>query len=217
MDPGSQRKRKLGTENLGLRLMGYAMRSILIEATAALLPLLFAFRLLDFLRFRNFRRTWRYALLGLYLAAVYSIVGLPTVQFLTFDATVNLIPFLPMKEDLRNSILNILLFVPLGFFLPYLWSRYRRMGETLLVGFCTTLTIELGQLLTFRITDINDILTNFTGCVVGYVLFRVYFLCKKGRVRTTGRSMDLGIILGTVFPVMFFLQPLVASFFYKLT
>ena len=142
--------------------MGYAMTNILIEAVTSFILLVLAFALLNILRFRNTRRALRYALFGFYLAAVYSIVGLPTVQFLTFDATLNLIPFIPMKEDLRNSVLNVILFVPLGFFLPYLWNRYRRMGETLLVGFCATLAIELGQLLTYRVTDINDILTKTT-------------------------------------------------------
>lgn len=197
--------------------MGYAMTNILIEAVTSFILLVLTFALLNILRFRNTRRALRYALFGFYLAAVYSIVGLPTVQFLTFDATLNLIPFIPMKEDLRNSVLNVILFVPLGFFLPYLWNRYRRMGETLLVGFCATLTIELGQLLTYRVTDINDILTNFAGCIAGYLLFRIYFLFKGGRIHTTGKSADLWTILGTVFTVMFFLQPIAASFLYKLT
>ena len=196
--------------------MGYAMTNMLIEAVTSFILLVLAFALLNILRFRNTRRALRYALFGFYLAAVYSIVGLPTVQFLTFDATLNLIPFIPMKEDLRNSVLNVILFVPLGFFLPYLWSRYRRMGETLLVGFCVTLAIELGQLLTYRVTDINDILTNFAGCFAGHLLFRIYCLIKGGRIPTTGKFSDLWIIFAAVLMVMFFLQPLTASFLYKM-
>lgn len=193
------------------------MLNLLIEATAALILMIPVFLLLNILRFRNSRRTWRYTVFALYLSAVYHIVGLPTVLFLTFDAAWNLIPFLPMVEDLRNSILNVILFVPFGFFLPALWQRYRQMGETLLVGFCASLTIELGQLLTFRVTDINDIITNFLGCFVGYILFRIAFLLRRGKIRTSGRNDDLWIILTTVWIVMFFLQPLVSTVFYKLT
>jgi glycopeptide antibiotics resistance protein len=190
---------------------------ILIEAAAALLLIIPAFWILNILRFHSSRRTWRYTLFALYLAAVYQIVGLPTVLFLTFDATVNLIPFLHWKEDLKNAILNVILFVPLGFFLPALWQRYRKLGETLLVGFCATLAIELGQLLTYRVTDINDILTNFLGSFAGYVLFRILFLFRGRKTGSAGKNTDLWIILGTVGMVMFFLQPLAASLFYMLT
>lgn len=193
------------------------MLNLLIEATAALILIVPAFLLLNSLCFRSSIRTRRYLSFALYLAAVYHIVGLPTVQFLTFDVTLNLIPLLPMKEDLKNTILNVILFVPLGCFLPFLWGRYRRMGETLLVGFCTTLAIELGQLLTYRTTDINDIIANFTGCLAGFLLFRVAFLVSGGKLRTAGKNRDFPMILCTVIAVMFFLQPLVASLFYKLT
>lgn len=193
------------------------MLNLLIEATAALILIVPAFLLLNSLCFRSPVRTRRYLIFGLYLAAVYHIVGLPTVHFLTFDATVNLIPFLPMKEDLRNTVLNVILFVPLGCFLPYQWIRYRRMGETMLIGFCATLAIELCQLLTYRVTDINDIIANFTGCLAGYLLFRILFLLSGGKLRTAGKNRDFPMILCTVIAVMFFLQPLVASLFYKLT
>ena len=185
------------------------MKNILIEAVSALVLLI---PLFVFLRKRAL-----YILFSLYLAAVYHIVGLPTVQFLTFDATLVLIPFLPMAEDLRNSVLNILLFIPLGFFLPLLWRKYRRMSETLLVGFCTTLAIELGQLLTYRATDINDIITNFAGCWLGYLLFRFVYLLSGKRLRPNGKQNDLWLTYLGVAVVMFFLQPPLASLLYKLT
>ena len=141
------------------------MLNILIEVFSALVFLLPLFLFL--------RKGFLHTLFALYLAAVYSLVGLPTIQFLTLDVTLVLIPLLPMVEDLRNSILNIALFVPLGFFLPLLWKKYRTMSETLLLGFCTTLAIELTQLLTYRVTNINDIITNFLGCWLGYISFRL--------------------------------------------
>lgn len=193
------------------------MLNILIETTSALILLVVAFFLMNVLCFHNSKRAWRYGVFSFYLAAVYHVVGLPTVLFVTFDATVNLIPFLHMHEDLKNTLLNVLLFVPLGFFLPALWSRYRRMSETLLLGFCATLTIELCQLLTYRVTDINDIITNFLGCVTGYVLFRIVFLLRGGKMPTTGKSRDIWLVFSVLFLVMFFLQPFAASFFYKLT
>lgn len=55
------------------------------------------------------------------------------------------------------------MFVPVGFFLPFLWKKYEDWKQVLL--FCTFLTvlIEVDQIFTFRTTDIDDLLTNLLG------------------------------------------------------
>lgn len=185
------------------------MTPMIIEAVSALI---FLIPLLVFLRKNVFC-----FLFAVYLSAVYSLVGLPTVQFLVFDVSLNLIPILPMVEDLRNTFLNILLFVPLGLFLPLLWKKYRTLSQTLLLGFCATLGIELLQLLTWRITDINDIIANSLGCTLGYGLFRILDLISGRNIPSCGKKNTLQFILFSVTVIMFFLQPIAATLLYKLT
>lgn len=163
------------------------------------------------------RRNWIYTLFSFYLAAVYSLVGLPTVLFLRFDITINLVPLLPMIEDLKNSFLNILLFIPLGFFLPLLCTKFRKCSVTLMFGLAMTIAIEVLQMLTYRVTDINDVLTNFLGCWLGYGTFRIADPFISNRLHPSRQCRDIWKTLGAVIFIMFFPQPMLAEFLYRIT
>ena len=110
---------------------------------------------------------------ALIAAGVDAVVGLPCITYIRLDFNYNFVPFLHMFSDYRSSLLNVLLFVPLGFFLPLFWKKFSAFGHTLLFGFCTSLLIELLQIFTFRATDVNDLMTNTVGTVLGYLLARV--------------------------------------------
>lgn len=66
---------------------------------------------------------------AVYFMAVYLVTGLPTAYTLRFDFSLNLIPLIDIMnnptEYMKNTVLNILLFMPLGFLLPVIWSEYR--------------------------------------------------------------------------------------------
>ncbi len=74
----------------------------------------------------------------------------------------------------RNLILNILLFIPFGFLLPFLFETFRKPWKTYLAGGLFSLMIEVMQLL-FRlgIYETDDILNNFLGTVIGYGGYRL--------------------------------------------
>lgn len=63
------------------------------------------------------------------LLAVFSVTGLPTAYTLQFDLSVNLVPLADIVnsplEYVKNTLLNIVLFMPLGFLLPVIWREYR--------------------------------------------------------------------------------------------
>ncbi len=69
---------------------------------------------------------------------------------------------------------NILLFVPYGF--CYAWYRCRKgiLFSGLFVGFTTSFLIETMQLITGRgIFQLDDIITNTIGCVLGTMFFQM--------------------------------------------
>ena len=99
-------------------------------------------------------------LFGFYFAAVLALVGFPSILDHSPDVTLHLVPLAGIPADFQNACLNVLLFVPLGLFLPLLWDSCQSLRRTLLFALCVTLFIELSQLFTLRATDINDILTN---------------------------------------------------------
>lgn len=166
--------------------------------------------------FHSWRRTALYLVLGSYLIAVLCFVGFPNIRFLSFDVNLNLIPFVGMMDSIQNTLLNVLLFLPLGFFLPLLWKRYRRLPNTLVFTFFTTLFIELSQLLTYRATDVDDLITNVVGGLCGYLLARAFTKDFIKHIGAPNPESHLVILCGSVLFVMFFLQPFLYPIFWEL-
>ena len=80
----------------------------------------------------------------------------------------------------RNIILNILLFVPMGFFLPALFKKLRVFWRVYLTGFAVSLLIETAQLLLNRgIFEADDLLNNLLGTMIGYGLYQIFLLCRS--------------------------------------
>jgi glycopeptide antibiotics resistance protein len=171
--------------------------------------LLPVFLLLNRCFFRNTKRTFSYLLLALSISAVWVLVGMPNVSYLRFDLELQLIPIIPMLSDFSNTLLNIALFVPLGFLLPVLWKKFRKFSNTLSFCFGASLFIELAQIFTYRATDINDLIANTLGGVLGYLLGR--WAAKAFCTAPLGRSQDLIPVFSVTLAVLFFLYPLLAE------
>lgn len=152
-----------------------------------------------------------YMIFGFYLAVVLALVGFPNIIMLQMEFTVNLIPFIYMLSDFVNACLNVLLFVPFGFFLPMLWKEFRSIKSVALAGIIATFFIEISQLFTGRATDIDDIITNSIGTLIGY--FIVHFVTENFTKRALSDSKinDFYLLCGSVGVIMFFLQPFVST------
>ena len=95
----------------------------------------------------------------------------------TVGQDINLIPLITLTpQDLKTSLLNILLLMPFGFGLPFI-TNYQ-MRKIVVMGALFSIVIEFLQLITgrmakitFRITDINDVIFNTVGVAIGYILF----------------------------------------------
>ena len=67
---------------------------------------------------------------------------------------------------------NIFLFIPLGYFLPRLWPVFRNFFSFLLTCTAAITLVELLQLVTLLGSlDIDDLILNLFGMIVGYLLF----------------------------------------------
>ncbi|MGG5793765.1 VanZ family protein [Bacillus nitratireducens] len=127
---------------------------------------------------------WVYVFL-FYLSLVYGVTQIATVWDISrYETWIRVSQINLTLFDTAGSttyLLNILLFMPLGFLLPTIWPHFRKMKNTVCAGFFFSLAIELNQLLNNRITDIDDLFTNTLGAIVGYVLYRALFkmICKR--------------------------------------
>ena len=80
-------------------------------------------------------------------------------------------------RDLAEVYLNVMLFVPIGYLLPYVfrWFRERTRRRTVLACFLISLATENIQLITkLGFYDIDDLITNTIGGFVGQALFMVF-------------------------------------------
>ena len=112
--------------------------------------------------------------------------------------------------------MNILLFVPFGFFLPILWDKFRNIKNIALMGFIVTSLIEISQIFTFRTSDINDIITNTVGTIIGYfIVYRITDNFTK-RIFSNSKMSDFYIICVSVALIMFFLQPFISSLLWEI-
>ena len=76
------------------------------------------------------------------------------------------------KRNTAYVIENILLFIPFGYVCPWYLKSLRGFWRCAGSGFLTTLLIETLQLVTGRgIFQIDDILTNLIGSIIGYLFF----------------------------------------------
>ena len=89
----------------------------------------------------------------------------------------NLIPFVNMcdyarvYDAFRNIAGNVAMFVPTGIILPLAYKDIDTFRKTVLAGFLLSLAIELSQLLTRRVTDVDDLILNTAGAAAGYIIY----------------------------------------------
>ena len=154
------------------------------------------------------KRKWGWmVLLTLYLNAMYIVIGVPGVQYICWDPTLNLIPFQDFSaRNMEGMVLNAIMFAPLGFLLPAYFERYRHWGRTLAAGFLTSLTVELIQLFTFRATDVDDLIMNTLGTLVGFLLAKLVLRRRTAVYRGRKDWLELVIVNGIVLLVIVFIR-----------
>ena len=122
-----------------------------------------------------------------YAIALFSVVGVPAV---------------------------VTLFIPMGFFVPAVWKNYRSFKTMFFMGLAVSLGIELLQIFTFRLTDIDDLITNTAGTVLGYEISRRFsfpFSLKSVDSKGILVRYEPVLILAVTLLVSMFLKPMVSD------
>ena len=182
------------------------------------IPVVFIFCFL-IVKQRKFSRTAVMMIFALYLAAVFSVTGIPSVISWNRHPDLNLIPLIDIANNplayIRNTILNIMLFMPFGFLLPALWKEYRSLRIIAAAGLILSLFIEIMQIFTFRLTDVDDLITNTMGTVAGYCIsrrfvFRLPFTSQESET-WKGSRFEPVILFGLVFLISFCMKPVLSD------
>ena len=111
----------------------------------------------------------------IYVLCLFYIVTFQDVSW----STSNYVPFHEMfryqfgsRLFFKNVIGNMLLFVPYGFFVAY-FLKLERPRAAIILSLLVSITIEVTQLLIGRVFDIDDIILNFVGAILGYYIYHL--------------------------------------------
>lgn len=87
---------------------------------------------------------------------------------------------------LKQVVGNIILFLPMGFVLPMIFTNLQTIRKVILIGLLVSLSIELLQALAglwigynYRAADIDDLIFNVLGTVIGFLIWKLLYKVFK--------------------------------------
>ena len=118
------------------------------------------------------------------LMLCFAIYILCLFQVVTFqdDSSWSSNNFIPFQEILRynitsrlflkNVIGNMLMFLPFGFFISY-YLKAEDIKIPLFLTFIASIAIEIVQMMIGRVFDVDDILLNLVGGILGFAIYNI--------------------------------------------
>ena len=139
---------------------------------------------------------------AIYILCLFQVV---TFQDDTSWASNNFIPF---KEILRynissrlfikNVLGNMIMFLPFGFFVSY-FLKSEKIYMPVVLTIIASLSIELVQLAIGRVFDVDDIILNLLGGIMGYFIYSVIRIIGEGLPGFCRKDWFLNIITVLLF------------------
>ena len=133
----------------------------------------------------------------IYILCLFQVV---TFQDNNNISSNNLIPFREMfrydlgsRLFLKNVLGNIIMFLPYGFFTSY-FLKEKKLLPIFILTAVASLTIESTQLMIGRVFDIDDILLNIVGGILGHYLYIVILKIGDMCPRVLQREWFLNLV-----------------------
>ncbi len=156
-----------------------------------------------------------------YLFLLFKILLLSRVSLLelfhsqrTLYRSINLIPFHSIMEyisgrtdTLRNSAFgnvvgNIVIFIPIGIYLPLLKKDKRVLVNFLWIGTVSLLVEVIQGLLGIGVSDVDDIILNCLGGLAGILGYKLVIVLLRDENRVKTVITILSVIVGS--PVLYY-------------
>lgn len=161
-----------------------------------------------FIRFQKRKGNWRLTQLAATGALVFCLIIIFGAVFFIRGTSEHRdflwMPFAEYREawhhftavNWRNLILNILMFVPVGFLLPLVSERFKRRKWAFAAVFSLTIFIELIQFIFgLGLAATDDAINNALGGMIGHGLVMSLITLKKREAKIAGHLLPLGITL----------------------
>lgn len=113
-------------------------------------------------------------LVTLYNKNVFSKEHLSTINIIPFKSLIDFFSNWNIKILILNIGVNLILFMPMGFFIPILFkNKIGNIKKFTLIMIIVTVIIEILQFLTYRgSTDIDDVILNVFGAILAYLFVK---------------------------------------------
>ncbi len=133
-----------------------------------------------------------------------------TVSLVPFASSIDLIRHATPFTAAKNIVGNILLFLPFGILLPLLFEKLRAFWPLAWRAAIMSAAIEVVQIPTqVRATDVDDVILNVVGALVGLLLFRAAWTFVKRSRRAV--AIDERVGARTPRPLLAGLIPVAAT------
>lgn len=125
-------------------------------------------------------------LLCISMSFIFSLTGVSPMSGFHMDIRIDeisIIPFAGIMSMLEYGITthvvinvfgNIIMFMPIGFLAPILYKKVDSYKQITLFGLAISALIECAQLFLVRGTDIDDLILNTIGTILGYLIFTIF-------------------------------------------
>lgn len=121
--------------------------------------------------------------------------GLQDSQLIQLGLNINLTPLHTLRQywglllsdnayyvchAVVNLVGNVVMFVPMGLFFPWIWPSLRRVWRMVLFTLVLLVLIEFTQYLTsLGSCDVDDLILNFPGVMFGYCFWYIGYALKR--------------------------------------
>ena len=136
-------------------------------------------------------------LFGIYIMCLFSVVTYQDVESYGNN-------FTPFKEMFRytlgsnlfikNVIGNMVMFMPYGFFTGY-FLKINKVSVVLLLSMLVSTSIEIIQGYIGRVFDIDDIILNVIGSIIGFLIYKLFNKIKDRLPKILRNTIFYSIII----------------------
>lgn len=166
------------------------MRKLIILSGTVSILIYWIIRLIFKRENNDMRRDIIKSMFAIYITLALAITfdNLNSYYTITFSNSFNLLPLKETISMFKNDISmalyqvcgNVVLFIPFGIFIPLLYKKEQNIIKVGLLSFIFSLLIEISQFMLGRIGDVDDLIFNTIGGIVGFI---TYILIKKSRIK----------------------------------
>ena len=136
---------------------------------------------------------------GYYLFGLLTVTGIGFTSTMNFQPNISWTPFVGMIAGPIDTILNVILFVPLGFFLPLLYKKYHNIKAVALTGLLFSLAVEFVQMFDWGSSDINDLMTNTAGACLGFLAYCLLSRVLPANLKKQFHSRKVNAVVEVLF------------------